>query len=219
MTFLRRTHLGDGLAALADGELDQPDRDRALSHIAHCGRCRAELATQRSVKALLGGATAPGPAPHLADALLTIAGPGIPRPPRTRTAPAGPVVPDLPPPGRGPRGARTDSRRPGAARRARRAGVLTAGALSVTGFVLATAFVAGGSAAPGGGPVVPPVAELSVEHSRTTGGLTVGDPTSGLMTTFDNTMFGNTMFDNTMFGSPAFDGSATRNPTTTPPRR
>lgn len=186
MTFLRRQHLGDGLAALADGELAQPDRDRALSHIAHCGQCRAELATQRTVKALLGQGGAPAPDRLLVEALGTIAGPGTPLPPRARTTSVGPVVPDLPPPGRRPRGARTDSRRPGGQRRVRRAGVLTAGALSVTGLVLATAFVAGGSAAPGDGPVVPPVAELSVEHNRTTSGVTVGDPSSGLLSPVDN---------------------------------
>ncbi|MCY7372965.1 MAG: hypothetical protein LH461_04610 [Spirochaetaceae bacterium] len=184
MTFPRRTHLGDRLGALADGELSQPARDGALSHIAHCLKCRAELATQRSVKSLLNTAPSPAPDDRLVAALRTLAEPGTPLPPRARTTPEGPVVPDLSAPGRGPRGARTDSRRPGGRRRARRAGVLTAGALSAAGLVLATAFVAGGSSAPG--PVVPPVAELSVEHNRTTGGVTVGDPATGLMTTFDN---------------------------------
>lgn len=190
MTFPRRTHLGDRLAALADGELSQPDRDGALSHIAHCLECRAELATQRSVKSLLSTASAPAPDDRLVAALRTLAEPGTPLPPRARTTPAVPVVPDLPPPGRRPRGARTDSRRPGG-RRARRAGVLTAGALSAAGLVLATAFVAGGSSAPATGPVVPPVAELSVEHSRTTRGITVGDPATGFMTTFDNPVLQN----------------------------
>lgn len=178
------THLGDRVAALVDGELSPQVRDRALAHVAHCADCRAELATQRAVKEMLASAVAPQPAPHLVEALHALAAPGSPLPPRARTMPQGPVVPDLPPPGRTPRGARTDSRRPGGSRARRRASVLTAGALSAVGLVLATAFVAGGSPSPSTGPVVPPVAELSVEHSRTTNGVTVGDPNPGLMTTF-----------------------------------
>lgn len=177
------THLGDRVAALVDGELSHQDRDRALAHIAHCADCRAELATQRATKQLLASATAPQPAQHFVEVLHAISAPGGPLPPRARTMPQGPIVPDLPAPGRTPAGARTDSRRPGGRRAYRRASVLTAGALSAAGLVLATAFVAGGSPSPAG-PVVPPVAELSVEHSRTTNGITVGDPIPGLMTTF-----------------------------------
>jgi anti-sigma factor RsiW len=180
------THLGDRVAALVDGELSHQDRDRALAHIAHCAGCRSELATQRATKQMLASATAPRPAPHLVETLHAIAAPGGPLPPRARTMPQGPIVPDLPPPGRTPAGARTDSRRPGGRRAYRRASVLTAGALSAAGLVLATAFVAGGTSSPSTGPVVPPVAELSVEHSRTTNGITVGDPIPGLMTTFSD---------------------------------
>jgi hypothetical protein len=53
----------------------------------------------------------------------------------------------------------------------------------VAGLVLGTAFVAGGAQSTT--PVTPPVAELSVEHGRTSTAVTVGDPTSGLMTSFD----------------------------------
>lgn len=178
------THLGDRVAALVDGELSHQARERALAHVAHCADCRAELATQRAAKELLLSAATPQPDPHVIESLHALAAPGGPLPPRARTMPQGPVVPDLPPPGRTPRGVRTDSRRPGGRRPRRRAGVLTAGALSAAGLVLATAFVAGGSPSPATGPVVPPVAELSVEHSRTTNGVTVGDPGTGLMTTF-----------------------------------
>jgi hypothetical protein len=44
----------------------------------------------------------------------------------------------------------------------------------VAGLVLGTAFAAGGSA--GAAAVVPPAAELSVEHAATTSGLPLGDP-------------------------------------------
>jgi anti-sigma factor RsiW len=174
------THLGDRVSALVDGELGHEARERALAHVAHCADCRADLAAERAVKALLTSAAAPEPPQSLVDALQALAEPGGPLPPRARTMPQGPVVPDLPPPGRSPRGERRDSRRPGASRARRRTRVLTAGALSAAGLVLATAFVAGGTAA-SGGPVVPPVAELSVEHSRTSNAVTVGDPGAAFM--------------------------------------
>jgi hypothetical protein len=176
------THLGDRLAALADGELDHRERDRALAHVAHCDACRAELEDQRAVKALLAAAGAPQPRPDTVAALHDLALPGGPLPPRARTMPQGALVPDLPHPGRRPRSARRDSRRPGDRVR-RRLGVATAGAFSVAGLVLGTAFVAGG--AQPSSSVVPPAAELSVEHGRTSGAVTVGDPAVGLMTTFD----------------------------------
>ncbi|MFN2626898.1 MAG: anti-sigma factor, partial [Mycobacteriales bacterium] len=47
------SHLGDLAAALVDGELDDAARDRALSHIAGCAPCRAEVDAQRRLKALL----------------------------------------------------------------------------------------------------------------------------------------------------------------------
>ncbi|MGH8895408.1 MAG: hypothetical protein ACRDWY_19190, partial [Actinomycetes bacterium] len=56
---------------------------------------------------------------------------------------------------------------------------------SVAGLVLGTAFVAGGAQT--SSTVVPPVAELSVEHGRTSTAVTVGDPAIGLMSTFDVT--------------------------------
>jgi hypothetical protein len=193
------THLGDRIAALVDGELGHQDRDRALAHVAHCARCRQELDEQRAVRALLAGSAAPAPSARTVEALLSLAAPGGPLPPRARTMPQGPLVPELPPPGRfgrtgarPPRGSRdpqraanrADSRRPGdaAARRERSAGrgrLVAASALSVAGLVLGTAFVAGGTEN-GGGPVVTPVAQLTVEHGRTATAVTVGDPAFGL---------------------------------------
>jgi anti-sigma factor RsiW len=184
------THLGDRIAALADGELDHAERDRALAHVAGCPSCRAALEEQRAVRALLSSSAAPEPAPETMAALLSLAAPGGPLPPRSRRMPQGPVVPELPPPrrlarpwgarGDGHRPTRQDSRRPGD-RAARRVRVATAGALSVAGLVLGTAFVAGGSAG-AEAPVVPPVSQLSVEHGRTATAVTVGDPGLGLMT-------------------------------------
>ena len=100
------THLGDRIAALADGELSHHARDRALAHVAHCADCRAALDAQRAVKDLLGNAGSPRPGPDTVAALHALASPGGPLPPRARTMPLGALVPDLPAPGRGPRGAR-----------------------------------------------------------------------------------------------------------------
>lgn len=192
-------HLGERVAALVDGELDHEARDRALAHIAHCADCRADVEGQRAVKELLRRSGAPSPDAGTLAGLLALAAPGGPLPPRARSMPLAPLVPELPPPSRWrsrtPQGpvarsagstrptGRADGRRPAAAARrpARRVRLAAAGTLSAAGLVLATAFVAGGST--GASAVVPPVAELSVEHSRTSTAVTVGDPGLGLMTT------------------------------------
>lgn len=192
------SHLGDRVAALVDGELGHRDRERALSHVAHCADCRAQLEAQRVVKRRLAAAVGPPPSSVTLQALRGLAAPGLPLPPRARTMPQGPVVPDLPPPGRLPRashsaalrrstGGRSSANRHARGTRAHRARVVTAGAFSVVGLVLGTAFVAGGAPSSSDGPVVPPVAELSVEHDRTSNSVTVGDPGFGVMTTFDTT--------------------------------
>jgi hypothetical protein len=173
------SHLGPRVSALVDGELGHEARDRALAHVAHCAPCREALDAERSVKALLRGTDTPAPSASLLAALTNLGEPGEPVAPRPRAMPLGPVVPTLPPPGRGPfsrrHDGRRDSRRPPAAR-TRRSRVVAAGALSVAGLVLGTAFAAGGTAREPGVPVVPPAAELSVEHAATTGGLPLGDP-------------------------------------------
>jgi Putative zinc-finger len=170
-------HLGPRVSALVDGQLGHSERDRALSHLAHCATCQAAVDAERTVKAMLAGAAHPALSDELLASLHGLAEPGGPVSPRPRAMPLGPVVPTLPPPGRGPFGSRRDSRRPaGSVRggRAQRVRYAAAGAVSVAGLVLGTAFAAGGSAA--AVPVVPPAAELSVEHAATTSGLPLGDP-------------------------------------------
>jgi Putative zinc-finger len=177
------SHLGPRVSALVDGELGHEARDRALAHVAHCTPCREALDAERALKALLRRAGPPVPSSSLLAALTNLGEPGDPVAPRPRAMPLGPVVPTLPPPGRGPfgrRGARTegrrDSRRPPAGRVHRSPRVAAAGALSVAALVLGTAFAAGGGGAEPGVAVVPPAAELSVQHAATTGGLPLGDP-------------------------------------------
>jgi len=181
------THLGARVSALADGELSHEERDRALAHVAHCAECRSALDAERQVKEALAAMLPAAPSPLLLARLEGLALPGGPVPPRARSMPQGPVVPVLPAPGRAPRGARGDTPRPahqGALRSTqRRARYAAVGALSVAGLVLGTAFAAGGTPQQGGTPVSPPAAELSVEHSATTAGFTVGDPGLGLSST------------------------------------
>lgn len=187
-----RNHLGDRLSALVDGELDHDARERALVHLAHCSSCRAEADAQRAVKRLLAGTPVPDQPAGAAARLLALAEPGGPLPPRARTMPQGPVVPDVSPPGRRPPGGRArpagrhDGRHPGGRSAVRRRlRLVAAGALSVAGLVLGTAFAVGGTPT-SEQPVVPPVAELSVEHTRTSTAVTVGDPGTGLMVGFED---------------------------------
>jgi hypothetical protein len=171
-------HLGILVSALVDGELGHEARDRALAHVAHCAQCRAELDAERQVKDRLAATTGPPPPAALVADLTALAEPGDPLRPRSRRMPLAPVVPTLPPPRRrsrsgSPRG-RSDATRP--ARRAHRVRYATAGAVSVMGLVLGTAFAAGGSPAQPGRAVVPPAAELSVEHTAANQGLLLRDP-------------------------------------------
>jgi hypothetical protein len=168
------------VSALVDGELGHEARDRALAHVAHCPTCREQLETERAMKSLLAGAPTPEPSTGLLATLHGLAEPGGPVGPRSRPMPLGPVVPTLPPPGRGPFGRRHDARRPAprGPRRAHRARYAAAGALSVAGLVLGTAFAAGGSSSGSANApvVVPPTAGLSLEHAATSSQLPLGDP-------------------------------------------
>jgi putative zinc finger protein len=174
------SHLGDRISALVDGELGHNARDRALAHVANCVSCRAALDAERAVKDRLATAPTPGPSPELMARLLAMGEPGDPMPPRGRPMPLAPVVPTLPPPGRGPRfgtpGTRADRSRPSGRPRLRRGRHVAVGVASVAGLMLATAFAAGGQAPPPGAPIAPPSAELSVEHAATTSGLPLSDP-------------------------------------------
>jgi len=61
-----RGHLGDLAAALVDGELGHDARDRALAHLAGCLECRAEVESQRRLKARLARLVDPVPPAELA---------------------------------------------------------------------------------------------------------------------------------------------------------
>lgn len=54
-------HLGDRLAALVDGELNHDARERVLSHLATCPKCKAEADAQRNLKNVFAQAAPPPP--------------------------------------------------------------------------------------------------------------------------------------------------------------
>ncbi|MFI6687244.1 anti-sigma factor family protein [Streptomyces sp. NPDC050485] len=54
-------HLGDRLAALVDGELNHDARERVLSHLATCAKCKAEADAQRRLKNVFAQAAPPPP--------------------------------------------------------------------------------------------------------------------------------------------------------------
>lgn len=149
------SHLDDLAAALADGELDHEQRDRALAHLAHCAPCRAAVDAQRRMKALIANQPDPGVPPELTVRLTALA----------RTA-AGPNRPDVvrlsvtvtqtgPSPARPPRRRRN---------RTRTAAVSALGVALVAGVAAA----GGGSDAPR---IRPPVSTYVDEHNATTGRL------------------------------------------------
>jgi len=184
---IRPEHLGQRISALVDGELGHAARDRALAHIAHCPSCRAALEEERRVKDRLTAAPAPPASPELTARLRALAEPGDPLPPRERRMPLTPLVPTLPAPGRPRTGrssrpdGRRDSTRPGSRGTTRRVRY-TAAAASAAGLMLVTAFLAGAAPQTPGTPVLPPAAEISVEHAATTSGLPLSDPAFGAVT-------------------------------------
>lgn len=72
-------HLGDRLAALIDGELEDESRERVLAHLATCAECKAEADGQRRVKSVFAGTAPPPPSEGLMARLqgLPATGPGF----------------------------------------------------------------------------------------------------------------------------------------------
>lgn len=74
-------HLGTQISALADGQLDPSATERALSHVAGCGECAADLAAVRQARRALAAAKDVPVGPDLAARLLALgatAGPAWP---------------------------------------------------------------------------------------------------------------------------------------------
>ncbi|MFD4751145.1 zf-HC2 domain-containing protein [Streptomyces sp. GZWMJZ-114] len=71
---LSEQHLGDRLAAFVDGELDHDARERVLSHLATCPRCKADADEQRRLKTAFAQAAAPALPPALLERLQGLPG-------------------------------------------------------------------------------------------------------------------------------------------------
>jgi len=159
------SHLRDLIAALVDGELSHAERERALTHLAGCTVCRAEVAAHRALKDRLADlATPPAPSGLLTE-LQRLAEPGEPLPP-ARRAPVEVTRPPTVSVGRRPgeRGSTRPSRRSTRGRRVRTA--LTSGTVAVAATLL-TAFAVGGEPDPVDPAVAPDVDSYVVEHART----------------------------------------------------
>jgi anti-sigma factor RsiW len=197
----RDPHLGGLVAAVVDGALDHEARERALSHLARCDDCRAEVEAQRRVKSRLARTAAPELPGGLAERLLRLPD-GYSESSAAATRPT--LDSELPPvrvnasfrpptPGSSRRGQRLDrarqrgavagpprerpvSRRTGRARSARRRRVAGAAVGGVAAFALSlAAVVALGSPDPTQ-VVVPAVDSYTVEHNRSAVGVPGADP-------------------------------------------
>jgi anti-sigma factor RsiW len=171
-------HLGDAASALVDGQLDHAARDRALSHLARCAPCRAEVEAQRRIKSGLSAAPTPALPLDLTQRLLALADPGEPLPPRTPTMPGSTGPPALPRPGyaepRRSRGRMVRSAPP-TRRRVRRRVLLATSALGFSGVALGGTFFLG--APNDGGPAVRvPIDRLTADHASTQARLPLRDP-------------------------------------------
>ncbi|MGP9018767.1 anti-sigma factor family protein [Streptomyces sp. BR1] len=67
-------HLGDRLAALVDGELGHDARERVLSHLATCPKCKAEADAQRRLKNVFAQTAPPPPSEGLLARLQGLPG-------------------------------------------------------------------------------------------------------------------------------------------------
>lgn len=65
-------HLGDRVSALADGQLTPAATERALSHVAGCDSCAAELAAARQARRMLAGVCDVRPEGDLTARLLAL---------------------------------------------------------------------------------------------------------------------------------------------------
>jgi anti-sigma factor RsiW len=175
------SHLRDVIAALVDGELSHSERERALTHLAGCATCRAEVAGHRALTERLGRLeTPPAPAGLLAD-LIRMAEPGEPLPPTRRDGET--TRPPTVSVGRRP-GDRGSTRPAGRRSRSRVRAVIGSGTIVVAATLL-TAFAVGGTPATPEEAVAPDVDSYMVEHARTSSVVPFAElPTDAIGVTF-----------------------------------
>lgn len=71
---LSEQHLGDRLAAFVDGELGHDARERVLSHLATCPRCKADADAQRRLKSVFAQTAPPPPSQSFLERLQGLPG-------------------------------------------------------------------------------------------------------------------------------------------------
>ncbi|HUR74249.1 MAG TPA: zf-HC2 domain-containing protein [Sporichthya sp.] len=150
-------HLGNRLAAYVDGELPYVTRELISAHLLICSTCRAAVEAESRTKTGLTHLGTPDPSAHLLGALLDLAAPGEPMPPRRRPLGREPVPPVVPV-GKPVRIAFLGLSEPAIPYETRgsrvRRSLLAAGAAGIAAVTLASAHAqhASGSSRPAGGP-------------------------------------------------------------------
>ncbi len=183
------THLGERVAALVDGELDHDARDRAVAHLVRCQECRSAVDEQRRLKSRIRELSVTEPSAALLSTLFEIGLPpaaypaesaghrqrlesvaAMSLPFRSHLDPRLSAV-DLLADRSIAHDRRTTDRR-------RRAGLVMAGAGSVSAAVLGLSYALGGGASQGPSPepVAPPVGQFSAEFAGSNDGLPFSDP-------------------------------------------
>ena len=66
-------HLGESVAAVADGHCGGAARDRALAHLARCATCRDEVELHRAMRSRLAALEVPAPPTDVTAVLLALA--------------------------------------------------------------------------------------------------------------------------------------------------
>jgi anti-sigma factor RsiW len=157
-------HLGAQVAAFVDGQLDYPRREKALEHLSWCAGCRAAVEQERWVKARVQ--TLPGAEPS-ADLLSSLS--------RVQVESPLPVQPTEP---------------PGywhlPLTRARRNGLMLAGAGTVAAGFLGLAYTVGGTTVADHDPVSPPVDRFSTKFAGTESSTPFSDPAVDVFSVIGN---------------------------------
>lgn len=171
-------HPLDRLSAAVDGELDHDSRDKVLSHLVCCDSCRAQVESERRLKARLAAAEALEPSSDLMQRLLGV--PSFSPEPREEVRPVLTPTVSLSPQRSAFPAARTGASRPGTrtTRSRRRTGVLgAAGSAAAVASLLGTAFVLGDPARQQQPPTLqPPAASFTSEQVAVSNQTPFADP-------------------------------------------
>lgn len=143
-------HIGSSVSALVDGQLDPESAEKAWSHVLSCAACRRLVQREGWVKCRLSSMAGTEPSARLLGSLYSLESPGAQE--RLESLQAWAAVDELERKGRG----------------RRRAGLVLAGAGSVSAAVFGFASLGGAGLGIGGAPSAPPPANLSPATSTPT---------------------------------------------------